>query len=87
MNKILNKRASLSSDLAFYLISHPEVLDKYSDLKFITYEVGQNKLNKNSNFIVSKYIENNKPFVRAIRKKTENNLWIFEPFYTHHFSI
>lgn len=80
MKQDLDRDISLNFDLSEYLITHPEITGKYGQENFIIFDQRSPSLNKRSETLALSLINKGKAVVKAIRRNTKYNKWIFEVF-------
>jgi exopolysaccharide biosynthesis predicted pyruvyltransferase EpsI len=77
-NNIKNKDIQLSFDLTNYLVSHPEILTKYTDDNFVIFVKGDKKVNKRSQIILSAILKKGRNAIKAVKTSEIQNRWNFE---------
>ena len=74
------KNLKLSSKLADFLVSHPEVSKKLpADASFVTFSVDDNNLNEVNQELIKELLEEGKHVVKAQETNNEKTPWEFSP--------
>ena len=74
------KNLKLSSKLADFLVSHPEVSKKLpDDASFVTFSAGDKKLNEVNQELIKELLDEGKHVVKAQEIKSDTNSWEFFP--------
>ena len=74
------KNLKLSSKLADFLVSHPEVSKKLpDDASFVTFSAEDNNLNEVNKKLIKELLEEGKHVVKAQETNNEKQPWEFSP--------
>ena len=74
------KNLKLSSKLADFLVSHPEVSKKLpDDASFVTFSAEDNNLNELNQELIKELLEEGKRVVKAQETNNEKHPWEFSP--------
>ena len=74
------KNLKLSSKLADFLVSHPEVSKKLpDDASFVTFSAEDNNLNEVNQELIKELLEEGKHVVKAQETNNEKHPWEFSP--------
>ena len=74
------KNLKLSSKLADFLVSHPEVSKKLpDDTSFVTFSAEDKNLNEINKKLIQELLDEGKHVVKAQETNNENHPWEFSP--------
>ena len=74
----ITRDIELSFDLSEYLITHPEIFEKFTSDNFVVFAEGRDATNKRSQSLLQDLLKKGETAIKAVRKKTKLNKWMFE---------
>ncbi|EKE14006.1 MAG: hypothetical protein ACD_12C00718G0003 [uncultured bacterium] len=72
---------SLSDRLANYLVTQPNILNKYSGCSYVVFSYKNEELNKLNNQLIPGLKLEGKPVVKAQETNDLNNPWVLTPIF------